>query len=166
MRPDLFPGRINVLFVCTGNICRSPTAEGVFLHLVRSRNLEDRIGADSAGTGAWHVGQAPDSRSQETALSRGIDIGSQRARKVRTEDFREFDLILAMDSSHLHSLRADCPAAHADRVRLFMEYAPETGITDVPDPYYGEGDGFARVFGMIEAAAEGLMRDIEANYLK
>jgi len=166
VRPIVSSGRINVLFVCTGNICRSPTAEGVFLHLVRSRNLEDRIGVDSAGTGAWHVGQAPDPRSQETALSRGIDISAQRARKVRTEDFREFDLILAMDSSHLHSLRADCPGTHADRVRLFMEYAPENGITDVPDPYYGEGDGFARVFEMIEAASEGLMRDIEANYLK
>lgn len=166
MRPIVSSGRINVLFVCTGNICRSPTAEGVFLHLVRSRNLADRIGVDSAGTGAWHVGQAPDPRSQETALARGIDISGQRARKVRREDFRDFDLILAMDSSHLLSLRAGCPAAHADRLRLFMEYAPETGITDVPDPYYGAGDGFTRVFEMIEAAAEGLMRNIEANYLK
>jgi protein-tyrosine phosphatase len=163
---DRIADRINVLFVCTGNICRSPTAEGVFLNLVRSRNLESRIGVDSAGTGAWHVGQAPDPRSQETALSRGIDISGQRARKVRTDDFRDFDLILAMDSSHLHSLRADYPSTHTDRLRLFMEYAPETGITDVPDPYYGAGDGFARVFDMIEAASEGLMRDIEANYLK
>jgi protein-tyrosine phosphatase len=166
VHPNLSADRFNVLFVCTGNICRSPTAEGVFLHLVRSRNLEGRIGTDSAGTGAWHVGEAPDPRSQETALARGIDISGQRARKVRTEDFRDFELILAMDSSHLHSLCAACPAAHADRLRLFMEFAPETGISDVPDPYYGTGDGFTRVFDMIEAASEGLMRHIEANQLK
>ncbi len=165
MRPNLSADGVNVLFVCTGNICRSPTAEGVFLHLIRSRNLESRIGVDSAGTGAWHQGEAPDPRSQETALSRGIDISTQQARRVHTDDFHEFDLIVAMDSSHLHSLRADCPSTYADRLRLFMEYAPETRITDVPDPYYGAGDGFARVFDMIEAASEGLLRDIEANHL-
>ncbi|MFT5488329.1 MAG: protein-tyrosine phosphatase [Paracoccaceae bacterium] len=155
-----------ILFVCSGNICRSPTAEGVFLNLVRSRNLDNRISADSAGTGAWHQGQAPDARSQQTALTRGIDISDQRARAVRADDFAAFDLIMAMDSSHLHSLRASCPTAHIDRLRLFMDYAPETGIADVPDPYYGAGDGFARVFDMIEAASSGLLRDIEENHLR
>ncbi|CAN0503229.1 unnamed protein product, partial [Laminaria digitata] len=154
-----------VLFVCSGNICRSPTAEGVFLNLVRSRNLDGRIGADSAGTGAWHQGQAPDTRSQQTALSRGIDISGQRARAVRTDDFAAFDLILAMDTGHLQNLRAACPATRIDRLRLFMDYAPETGITDVPDPYYGAGDGFARVFDMIEAASNGLLAEIEAGHL-
>lgn len=154
-----------ILFVCSGNICRSPTAEGVFLNLVRSSNLDDRIGADSAGIGAWHQGQAPDTRSQQTALSRGIDISDQRARAVRAEDFAAFDLILAMDAGHLHSLRTSCPTTHINRLRLFMDYAPETGITDVPDPYYGAGDGFARVFDMIEAASRGLLRDIEKNHL-
>ena len=162
----MLPNQIRILFVCTGNICRSPTAEGVFLHLVKSQKLDDRISVDSAGTGSWHAGEAPDARSQKTALSRGIDISGQQARSVRGDDFRAFDLIVAMDSSHLHSLRAGCPAAHLDRLRLFMDYAPETGITDVPDPYYGAGDGFARVFDMIEAAAQGLFRDIEANHLK
>lgn len=155
-----------VLFVCSGNICRSPTAEGVFLNLVRSRGLETRIAADSAGTGAWHRGQAPDARSQQTALSRGIDISGQRARAVRAEDYTAFDLIVAMDSGHFQTLHRDCPSARADRVRLFMDYAPETGVTDVPDPYYGAGDGFARVFDMIEAASHGLLRDIEENHLR
>lgn len=154
-----------VLFVCSGNICRSPTAEGVFLNLVGSRNLESKVGADSAGTGAWHEGQEPDARSQQTALARGIDISGQRARAVRGDDFAAFDMIVAMDSSHFQSLSRNCPPAHADRLRLFMDYAPETGITDVPDPYYGAGGGFARVFDMIEAASKGLLRDIEANHL-
>lgn len=155
-----------ILFVCSGNICRSPTAEGVFLNLVQSRNLDDRIGADSAGTGAWHQDQAPDARSQQTALSRGIDISNQRARAVHAEDFAAFDLIMAMDSGHLHSLNAGCPTSRIDRLRLFMDYAPETGIADVPDPYYGAADGFARVFDMIEAASKGLLRDIEENHLR
>lgn len=154
-----------VLFVCSGNICRSPTAEGVFLDLVRARGLENRIAADSAGTGAWHQGQAPDARSQQTALARGIDISSQRARAVEAGDYTAFDLIVAMDSGHFQSLRRDCPSPRADRLRLFMDYAPETGVTDVPDPYYGAGDGFARVFDMIEAASHGLLRDIEAKHL-
>lgn len=166
MLPDVSPDVFKVLFVCTGNICRSPTAEGVFLHIVRSRDLDDRIAADSAGTGSWHAGEAPDARSRQTALSRGIDIGGQQARTVRGEDFHTFDLIVAMDSGHLHSLRAGCPTANLDRLHLFMEYAPETGVTDVPDPYYGAGDGFARVFDMIEAAAQGLLSDIEAHHLK
>tara|TARA_R110002072_G_scaffold299001_2_gene473788 strand:+ start:2775 stop:3251 length:477 start_codon:yes stop_codon:yes gene_type:complete len=155
-----------VLFVCSGNICRSPTAEGVFLQLVRSRNLADRIGVDSAGTGAWHAGQPPDPRSQQTALARGIDISDQRARPVRTDDFAAFDLIVAMDSGHFQDLSHRCPPTHTGRVRLFMDFAPETGIRDVPDPYYGPGDGFARVFEMIEAASEGLLRDIEDNHLR
>ena len=154
-----------VLFVCSGNICRSPTAEGVFLNLVESRNLASKIGADSAGTGAWHEGQAPDPRSQQTALARGIDLSHQRARAVRADDYTAFDLLMAMDSGHFDSLNRDCPPSLTDRVRLFMKYAPETGITDVPDPYYGAGDGFARVFDMIEAASQGLLRDIEENHL-
>jgi len=161
MVPEIF----KVLFVCTGNICRSPTAEAVFLHLVQSRNLEDRIAVDSAGTGSWHAGEAPDRRSLQTALSRGIDIGRKQARTVLSKDFPENDLIVAMDSSHLQTLKASCPTGYLERLRLFMDYAPEAGITDVPDPYYGAGDGFARVFDMIELASEGLLRDIEENHL-
>ena len=154
-----------VLFVCTGNICRSPTAEGVFRNLVAAGGLSRRIEADSAGIGAWHVGEPPDARSQETARRRGVEIGGQRARTVQPGDFVRFDLLLAMDRSHLRSLAAVCPAGATDRVRLFLDWAPELGLSDVPDPYYGAGDGFERVFDMIETAATALVADIEANCL-
>ena len=154
-----------VLFVCTGNICRSPTAEGVFRHLVEKRALADRIEADSAGIGSWHVGDPPDPRSTVTALARGVDIRDQRARTVRPYDFEEYNLLLAMDASHHSAMSRACPAELQSRIRMFMDYAPETGIGDVPDPYYGDGDGFARVYDMIEAASKGLLYEIEANHL-
>ena len=154
-----------VLFVCTGNICRSPTAEGVFRHLVSERGLADRIQADSAGIGSWHVGDPPDPRSAETALARGVDISDQRARKVRPYDFEEFDLLLAMDSSHRDAMTRACPPELQPRIRMFMDYAPDAGVRDVPDPYYGAGDGFTRVYDMIEAASTGLLDEIEANHL-
>tara|TARA_B110000438_G_C15598150_1_gene556808 strand:- start:148 stop:636 length:489 start_codon:yes stop_codon:yes gene_type:complete len=157
---------LKILFVCTGNICRSPTAEGVFQHLVQSQGLNDQITSDSAGTGPWRAGEAPDARSQQTALSHGIDISHQRARSIRENDFHEFNLIIAMDSSHLQSMRANCPTNYANRLRLFMEYAPEIGIIDVPDPYYGAEDGFARIFDVITAAALGLLHDIKTNRLQ
>lgn len=152
-----------VLFVCTGNICRSPTAEGVFRSLADAAGLSDRIMADSAGIGRWHVGDPPDPRSQQTARDRGIELSNQRARAVRPDDFELFDLILAMDSGHHRSLVDSAPGNAAHRIRMFMDYAPETGITDVPDPYYGDGDGFARVFEMIEQASKGLLAEIMPN---
>lgn len=154
-----------VLFVCTGNICRSPTAEGVFRDLVASGGLSDRIEADSAGIGSWHVGDPPDARSQQTALARGVDIGAQRARSIHPDDFGSFDLILAMDRGHYRSLEDSCPGKYTDRIHMFMDYAPETGITDVPDPYYGDGDGFTRVFDMIEQASINLLAEIESRHL-
>lgn len=154
-----------VLFVCTGNICRSPTAEGVFRTLVEGRGLGARIETDSAGIGTWHVGEPPDPRAQETALRRGVDIGGQRARTVRPRDFEHFDLIVAMDRGHYRNLAGACPPEQTDRVRLFMDYAAEFGIEDVPDPYYGGADGFERVFDMIESGAAGLLADIEAHHL-
>lgn len=152
-----------VLFVCTGNICRSPTAEGVFRSLVEARGLGARIEADSAGTGAWHVGAAPDPRSQETARGRGIDLSDQQARVVTADDYDRFDLLLAMDRSHYAHLRQACPPGRAERVKLLMDYAPGLGVQDVPDPYYGAGDGFARVFDMIESASTALLAEIEGR---
>lgn len=154
---------INVLFVCTGNICRSPTAEGVFRALVAAQGLSGRVGVDSAGTHAYHVGEPPDRRSTAAARKRGIELSDLRARKVRPADFDDFDLVLAMDRGHADILRKLCPPARADRVRLFLDFAPELGAKDVPDPYYGGGDGFERVLDMIEAGAAGLLAQIRTR---
>lgn len=151
---------IKVLFVCTGNICRSPTAEGVFRALVAAEGLDNRIATDSAGTHGYHVGEAPDGRSTEAARCRGIDLSELRARKVRPSDFSEFDLVLAMDRGHADMLRRQCPPELLGRVRLFLDFAPDLGIQDVPDPYYGGGDGFERVLDMVEAGARGVLEHI------
>lgn len=156
---------IKVLFVCTGNICRSPTAEGVFRALVEAEGLAGRIATDSAGTHGYHVGEAPDGRSAAAALRRGVDLSDLRARKVRPGDFSDFDLVLAMDRGHADILRRQCPPDLAGRVRLFLDFAPDLGIKDVPDPYYGGGDGFERVLDMVEAGARGVLEHIRAKLL-
>lgn len=156
---------IKVLFVCTGNICRSPTAEGVFRALVAAEGLAGHVATDSAGTHAYHVGEPPDGRSTAAALRRGIDLSDLRARKVRAGDYAEFDLVLAMDRGHADILRRQCPADLAGRVRLFLDFAPDLGIKDVPDPYYGGGDGFERVLDMIEAGSAGLLSHIRRDLL-
>lgn len=156
---------IKVLFVCTGNICRSPTAEGVFRALVTAEGLAGHVATDSAGTHAYHVGEPPDGRSTAAALRRGIDLSDLRARKVRASDYAEFDLVLAMDRGHADILRRQCPADLADRVKLFLDFAPDLGIQDVPDPYYGGGDGFERVLDMIEAGSAGLLAHIRRDLL-
>jgi protein-tyrosine phosphatase len=152
-----------VLFVCTGNICRSPTAEGVFRKLLEANGLVESVDVDSAGTGNWHVGESPDDRACEAAVRRGIDIADQRARQVRIEDFDRFDLILAMDQGHYQELQRLCPDSQQHRLRLFLDCAPALGIRDVPDPYYGGSDGFETVLDMIEAACVGLLAEIRAN---
>lgn len=155
---------VRVLFVCTGNICRSPTAEGVFRSLVAGRSLQDRIEADSAGIGGWHVGEPPDPRTQQTAAARGVDLSAQRARQVRADDFMLFDFIVAMDRGHAQSLSEQCPPSEAHRISLFLERVPGAGTLDVPDPYYGGDDGFERVMDMIETGAAALLDEIAAKH--
>lgn len=151
---------VRVLFVCTGNICRSPAAEGVFRSLVAARGLHDRIEIDSAGIGGWHVGEPPDPRTQQTAAARGIDLSGQRARQVRPDDFALFDFLVAMDRGHAQSLSEQCPPGETHRISLFLERVPDAGTLDVPDPYYGGGDGFERVMDMIEKGAVALLDEI------
>ena len=148
---------IKILFVCTGNICRSPTAEGVFKHLVEKAGLTARITTDSAGTGDYHVGEAPDPRAQSAALVRGYDISPLCARQVTPRDFSEFDYILAMDETHVRQLRRLSPPEHTDKIKLFMAFAGQGAPREVPDPYYGGAQGFERVLDMVEQAARGLL---------
>jgi protein-tyrosine phosphatase len=158
-----------VLFVCLGNICRSPTAEGTMRTLVAQAAMESEVELDSAGTGGWHVGSAPDERATAAAAGRSIALTGS-ARRVRDDDFDDFDLILAMDSSNLEDLRA---LAGGDeqraKVRLLREFDPASegsGDLDVPDPYYGAGDGFERVLDQVQAACAGLLAQIRAGELR
>jgi protein-tyrosine phosphatase len=154
--------KMSVLVVCTGNICRSPTADGVLRRLVRDAGLERLIEVDSAGTHDYHVGEAPDERAQRHALRRGYDLGDLRARQVARADFERFDLILAMDRGHLALLERAAPAEHRRKLRLFMEFANGWGESEVPDPYYGGEAGFERVLDMIEAGARGVLAELRA----
>ena len=155
-----------VLFVCMGNICRSPTAEGVFAKLVHDEGLNDVIEIDSAGTHAYHVGEPPDSRAQRSALERGIDISLLRARRARAEDFDYFDYVLAMDEDNFRHLLAICPEHQQDKLQLFLDYAPHLEYREVPDPYYGGAKGFDLVLDMVEHASRGLLEHIRIQHLK
>ncbi|MDA1090535.1 MAG: low molecular weight phosphotyrosine protein phosphatase [Proteobacteria bacterium] len=156
---------VNVLFVCLGNICRSPTAEGVFRALVEREGLSDQVTVDSAGVGSWHIGSPPDDRAQATAKQRGIDLSKQRGRQAKADDFERFDYVIAMDSQNHGDLARMCPKGGKARLYKFLEFAPQLGLSDVPDPYYGGDGGFDAVFDMIEAASAGLLADIRANHL-
>jgi len=151
---------IKVLFVCMGNICRSPTAEAVFKHYVGQAGLAGRIESDSAGTHDYHIGDSPDARAQQAAQTRGYDMSRLRARQVIASDFAEFDYVLAMDESNLHLLKADCPPEHMHKIMFLMEYSDNPGRRNVPDPYYGGPQGFEQVLDMVEHAAQGLLRRI------
>jgi protein-tyrosine phosphatase len=148
-----------------GNICRSPTAEGVFRHKVANAGLEDQIYIDSAGTHAYHVGNPPDPRAQQAASRRGIDLSSQRARRVASEDFEKFDLVIAMDSDNHYELEAICPSGREDRLHMFLKFAQNSRETDVPDPYYGGVNGFEIVLDLIEDASEGLLMHLQEQKL-
>ena len=150
---------VKVLFVCLGNICRSPTAEGVFRKLLAGEEIESLVLVDSAGTHAYHIGEPPDGRAQEAALRRGVDLSELRGRRAERSDFDEFDYVLAMDRENYRNLLA-IAGDHAHKVRLFMEYAVNFDETEVPDPYFGGANGFEKVLDMIEDAAAGLLRDI------
>lgn len=156
---------IRVLFVCLGNICRSPTAEGVFRDLVAREGLSDVIATDSCGTSGWHIGEPPDERAIGEAGRRGIKLDDLRSRKTADSDFAGFDYIIAMDEKNSSTLINMSPPEYRGKVRLFLSFAPTLGIREVPDPYYGGADGFARVFDMIDAASRGLLAHIRANDL-
>ena len=146
-----------------GNICRSPTAEGVFKSVVENAGLADRIISDSAGTGDYHIGEAPDPRAQSAALERGYDLSPLCARQVNLRDFSEFDHVLAMDEANLRQLKRLCPPEHTGKVKLFMEFAGEGTAREVPDPYYGGAQGFERVLDMVEQASKGLLEHLRTR---
>ncbi|MEQ1529992.1 MAG: low molecular weight protein-tyrosine-phosphatase [Methylococcales bacterium] len=149
--------KIKVLFVCMGNICRSPTAEGVFAKAIQEASVEENFVIDSAGTHAYHVGEVPDARAQAAARERGVELNHIRARKVAAEDFEHFDYVLAMDADNYGSLMGICPEEYKDKVKYFLDYAPELKEREVPDPYYGGKYGFERVLDMVTAASTGFL---------
>jgi len=153
-----------VLFVCLGNICRSPTAHGVFRDQVIKAGLQDRIEIDSAGTGDWHVGRSPDKRAANTAANRGYDLSDLRARQVIGADFNQFNYILAMDQQNLRDLAAMVPSGFAGNLSLFLQFAENFSEQEVPDPYYGGEQGFEHVLDLVEDAAQGLLHHIRSEH--
>jgi protein-tyrosine phosphatase len=155
---------VRVLFVCMGNICRSPTAQGVFEQLVERQGLASDIQIDSAGTHAYHIGEPPDARAAQAARKRGIELGKQRARRVSENDFLDFDYVLAMDRSNYDDLMMLAPPDHQTKLHLFLKFAPRLAEDEVPDPYYGGITGFERVLDLIEQAALGLLAEIRQQH--
>ncbi|MDP1551169.1 MAG: low molecular weight protein-tyrosine-phosphatase [Nitrosomonas sp.] len=155
---------IKVLFVCMGNICRSPTADAVFRHLVKEAGVDHLIHVDSAGTHAYHIGNPPDHRAQNTALQRGYKMHDLRARAVQPNDFEEFDYILAMDKENLSLLQQRSPQQHINKIQLFMQYSTQVNPdVEVPDPYFGGNQGFELVLDMVEEASQGLLAHLRNN---
>lgn len=151
--------QVKILFVCLGNICRSPTAHGVFQQLIADGEVAQFVLVDSAGTAAYHVGKPPDRRSAKAAAARGYDLNHLRARQVNASDFQCFDYLLAMDTENLFDLQQHCPAEHRHKLRLFLEFG-NLGQESVPDPYYGGRDGFDHVLDLVENAAQGLLQHV------
>jgi protein-tyrosine phosphatase len=153
--------QISVLFVCMGNICRSPSAEGVFREQVRVSKLDLDVEIDSAGTHAYHVGEPPDPRATQAALNRGIDLSAQRARAVDTSDFRQFDFILAMDDDNLELLERMQPQDSTAKVSLLLDFCPDAETAHVPDPYYGGPSGFETVLDLLETACDAFIEQLQ-----
>jgi len=153
---------MKVLFVCLGNICRSPSAEGVFSKILEAQGLQDRVEVDSCGIGDWHSGKAPDPRAQQAAQRRGIDISGLRARQLSEDDFAVFDIILAMDHDNLSAIQAMQPESYQGTSCLFLSFAGQPDSA-VPDPYYGGEQGFEKVLDMIEAASNGLVQHLRSS---
>jgi len=158
--------RLRVLMVCMGNICRSPTAEGVLRHMLREAGLAELVEVDSAGTGNWHVGSPPDERTQRHALGRGYNLSALRARQIRAADFERFDFVLVMDDENLGDALEICPPEHSSRVVPLMSHATRFASRAVPDPYYGGPDDFERVLDYIEDACEGLVQHLRLRLRK
>lgn len=157
--------KFGVLFICTGNICRSPTADGVLRKMVANQALMDCVEVDSAGTHDYHVGEPPDSRSQEHARLRGYDLSPLRARLVQTEDFEKFDLILALDGGHLKILQKQCPTPYKSKLHRFTEFCTVHTNREVVDPYYGGAQGFEQVLDLVEDGCAGLIDHIRAIHV-
>ena len=155
-----------ILFVCMGNICRSPTAEGVFRHLASTEAPDLAVHVDSAGTHAYHIGEPPDPRAQRAAERRGISLAALRARRVVEDDFSRFDLIIAMDELNVAILREQSPEEYSARIELFLDYAPQLGRVEVPDPYYGGSNGFELVLDLVEEASRGLLSRLRAGAVR
>ena len=155
--------QVSVLVVCTGNICRSPTGEGVLRHLAEKRGLGEKVRVASAGTHDYHVGECPDPRTVKHAKRRGYDLSAQRAQQLSPDHFREFDYILAMDETHVRQLKRLSPPEHTAKVRLFMEFAGQGAPREVPDPYYGGAQGFERVLDLVEQASRGLLDHLRSR---
>lgn len=154
---------IKVLFVCLGNICRSPTAEGVFRHAVSEAGLADKISTDSAGTHAYHIGKQPDQRAQQAARNRGIELNDLRGRQVTSDDFDKFHYVLAMDHSN-HADLLEVAGENPDNLYMFLEFADNFNEQEVPDPYYGGAQGFEHVLNMVEDASQGLLKHIQSRH--
>lgn len=160
MAPEENSELVSVLFVCLGNICRSPTAEAVFRKLVSDAGLEARVHIDSAGTASYHEGAPPDARALAAAKARGFDLSGIRARRIVRDDFEEFDLVLAMDEDNLGDLKEIVPAGARARIALLLDYAPKRSERSVPDPYYGGRNGFERVLDLVTEACAGLVEEL------
>ena len=157
---------INILFVCMGNICRSPSAEGFFTTALKQSAIKDRVSTDSAGTHSYHVGHSPDSRAVDTAASFDVEIGHLRARKVITADFHHYDLIVAMDRSNLADLERIKPSGSNASLKMMMEYHPQGQPEEVPDPYYGGMEGFSYMCELLQSATVGLLQDLEGRLVQ